>query len=185
MIRSVESGAWRVANYAAFDGAQEDHFTNTTLHLAFTEYCRPVHQTIRGEQDIRVAVLESIISVYDKSEWVADIDFMKVMEILAQCRLASSSTCKTSINDHRLENVAKLGTMVSLDTWDEILDPPKSMAVARAFNNPFARLAVAAVLAQMQMGEKETRQILLCPPHDDVCLTCSQRGDLKDAVLVY
>jgi hypothetical protein len=65
MIRAKDPGAWSVINNNQFDNLQEDYFAGTSLHMSFTEYYRPVDLSFRGEQDMRVALLESIISVHD------------------------------------------------------------------------------------------------------------------------
>ncbi len=67
MVRKVDLEAWKSANYNGFDGTAEDHFTNTSLHLSFTEGSSPVHDGVNrwGRQDSQVFLLESVVSIYD------------------------------------------------------------------------------------------------------------------------
>ena len=53
----------------------EDSFQATSLHLAFAEYEIPLRVSV-GAVDAEAAMLETLVSVYDRERWVADIDVL-------------------------------------------------------------------------------------------------------------
>lgn len=176
MIRQPDPGAWKVINHVAFNNLEEDHFVKTSVHLSFTEYYRPVDLKLHGEQDIRVAVLESVLSVHDSGKWVADIDVLASLGSREFHRVSHSLECEFP---HEEE-------VFSLESWDEILDLPKGTAVVRAKGNPLARLAITAVLIQLHKNKKFSPKIRVCPPRDKMCISCYvKRRKTKDNVLVY
>ncbi|KAF2187672.1 hypothetical protein K469DRAFT_568624 [Zopfia rhizophila CBS 207.26] len=181
MIREVDSGAWKVINNNTFNNLEEDHFARTSLHLSFTEYYRSVDLGLRGEQDIRVAILESVLSVYDTGKWVADLDIIGAMQSARLARIDDiyPRSEKCSIESHDEE-------AVSLENWDEVLDLPIGTSVVRAKGNPLARLAVTAVLTQLHKNKDVVKRIWICPPRDRMCILCLLKTSTsKDKVLVY
>jgi len=179
MIRDIDPGSWKFINNANFNDLQEDHFERTSLHLSFTDFHRPLDLSLRGEQDIRVGLLECIISVHDAGKWVADVDILAAMGSSKIDRVSvSHATDDVCQEDHSKE-------VISLENWDEILDMPSAVSVVRAWGNPSARLAVASVLAQLQNVEP-ARRIRICPPKMKMCLFCFPKAvDSEDCVLIY
>ncbi|KAG4266619.1 hypothetical protein FPRO03_01903 [Fusarium proliferatum] len=74
-IRDVERD-WRVVSHNTFDGKLEDSFQSTTLHLRFTDYVLPIHVGSHGNRDFEVYFLESVVSIHDHGDWVADLDIL-------------------------------------------------------------------------------------------------------------
>ncbi|KAH8691710.1 hypothetical protein GQ44DRAFT_695516 [Phaeosphaeriaceae sp. PMI808] len=176
MIRQPDPGAWKVINHAAFNNLEEDHFAKTSLHLSFTEYYRSVDLKLRGEQDIRVAVLESVLSVHDSGKWVADVDILASLGSLEVQRVSHDFRCQALHEEEA----------VSLESWDEILDLPSGTSVVRAKGNSLARLAITAVLTQLHKSKKFSQKIKVCPPKDRICILCYMKTQkTKDNVLVY
>lgn len=165
MIREIEPGSWKLINNTKFNNLEEDHFRRTSLHLSFTNFYRPLDLSLRGEQDIRVGLLECITSVHDAGKWVADVDILATVRSPKIIRISDQQhMCGSSDDSHSKE-------IISLENWDEILDMPGSISVIRARGNSSARLAVASVLAQLQSKEL-TRKIWICPPKGKICCFC-------------
>lgn len=129
--------SWKVVNHSPFDGQYEDNFAATSLHLHFTGYELPVDIGERGKIDHPAYLLETVVSTYDRGQWVADID---IHQGLSRCAFGWDV-------DVVAENTIK-GDLVSVDSWAEFLDPPVRKSIVRACGNPFARLAIVAVAAQ-------------------------------------
>ena len=138
-VRERSPGDWRVVNHAPFDGKYENNFGSTSLNLAFTGYTLAIDVGERGSLTHEAHIVETVISVYDAGEWVADLDVLKAI----------------SQYEHGWTDHAHTGTkitlppLVSIDNWQEILDNPESSAVVRACGNEQARLAIATVASQL------------------------------------
>ncbi|KAK0702215.1 hypothetical protein B0H67DRAFT_650272 [Lasiosphaeris hirsuta] len=191
MIRTLDPSSWRVIQNAPFDHADEDHFKTTSLHLTFTEYCRPLDLN-RSQQDVQVELLESYISIHEAGKWVADVDILGALtsarvrrlpaEQLSFAHHHSSCVREKGSADHALQDI------ISLDNWDAVLDLPNDVSIVRARGNAMARLAVAAVLIQLQEGNgfRGERQVLVLPPTGDICVRClSERGQIAGKVLIH
>lgn len=55
-----------------------DCFTDTSLHLSFTEYELPVDTGTHGGRDHSAYYLESLVSVCDGQDWIADLDVLSM-----------------------------------------------------------------------------------------------------------
>ncbi|KAK0614705.1 hypothetical protein B0T14DRAFT_499916 [Immersiella caudata] len=192
MIRSLHPSSWRVIQNSLFDHADQDFFGSTTLHLTFTEYCRPLNLN-RSQQDVQVELLESYISVHEAGKWVADVDIFRALASVRVSRLPAGSlhfahhpsSCHGQVTENKTAGESpksniRTQDIVSLDNWDAILDLPNDVSIVRARGNSMARLAVAAVLIQLQQDRDRTgwrgkRQILVLPPTGDVCVKCLGR----------
>lgn len=149
MVREVDVGSWRVANYEPFDGAAQNSFSSTSLHLSFTEGCTPVHDGVSrwGRQDSQVFLLESVVSVFDGGEWVADLDVIGTLQNPMVRRVPTSSAVGMDCRHRDGGAVVKPAReYTSLDSWNEVLDLPREPVVIRANGNWSARLALLAVL---------------------------------------
>ncbi|KAK4442838.1 hypothetical protein QBC34DRAFT_223278 [Podospora aff. communis PSN243] len=194
MIRSHDPSSWRVIQNSLFDHADEDHFGSTTLHLKFTEYCRPLDLN-RSQQDVQVELLESYISVHEAGKWVADVDIFRALGSVRVSRLPAGSldvahhhtSCGKQGCEEKVGGSARntpIQDIVSLDNWDAILDLPSDVSIVRARGNSMARLAIAAVLIQLQQDKNRTggcgeRQVLVLPPTGDICVKClGKQGQL-------
>lgn len=97
-----------------------------------------------GTVDAEVTVLESLMSVYDRQKWTGDIDVVSHFSALehndrfgrfyvdggytppSTCRHAPSSTFTSETFIKRL-GAAHRRRLISIDSWDELLDPPEKL----------------------------------------------------------
>ena len=156
--RKLETDSWELISHAPFDGKIEDSFRNTSLHLSFTQYTMPVNTGDSGGQDIEAYFLESLISVYDRNKWVADLDVLKIIGSTLFRRHTYTKVC-----DHRHDQKPNFD-LISIDNWEELLDREEVLTVVRAHRNPMARLATAAI------SVRQGRPTIILP--DDFCFAC-------------
>ncbi|KAF5231054.1 hypothetical protein FAUST_9495 [Fusarium austroamericanum] len=77
--RRVDESQWVMINHADFDGRLDDAFQQTTLHLSFTRYQLPVKSS-HGYQGVEANFVETLVSVFDREEWVADLDVLRALD---------------------------------------------------------------------------------------------------------
>ena len=77
LIRPL-SDSLRAVEYATFDGKRENNFTSTSLHLSFTPHEFPLDYGASGVIDHQVFYVESVVSVHDSGQWVADLDILGI-----------------------------------------------------------------------------------------------------------
>lgn len=173
LIRKCDPSAWRVIAHTPFDGEPKDSFTHTSLHLSFTPYEMPL--IVRtGTVDAEVTVIESLVSVYDRQKWTGDIDVVKVepafdfesidgtltfsrgVRYLLElpCRHVPSSSTLSSETFIKRIGTAHSRQLISIDSWDELLDPPEKLGsqnigVLRAVGNWQAKLAAFTICIQL------------------------------------
>ncbi|KAJ3548274.1 hypothetical protein NM208_g1088 [Fusarium decemcellulare] len=124
-----------------YDGKCTDKLKGTSLHLSFTNWKFALDWNNTGEIDQQVFLMESVISVQDKGQWVADID---VLELERSEPQVIHFPCDCS----RDEPPPASEDILSLESWEEILDPPPSVGVIRSNGNWVARLAAITILSQ-------------------------------------
>jgi len=190
---------WKFVQHVPFDGNLEDDFTGTSLNLSFTGYKQPLFTGEHGLRDPEIYFLQSVVQVYDKGSWVADIDILKafasaekitkvkkkflirhtevgkVFELatktmdvnkefgaLRQPKRLAGPGCTHSGDG--MDDCSGLGTIKTIDCWDEIIDEPDGISIARAKGNRLARLALSVVAFQ-----KKKRIVIADEP---VCWDC-------------
>lgn len=157
---------WRVANSQDFDGTATDLFDNTSMHLSFTNWERPIEDfSSRGNQDVQLAVMESVISIRERGRWIGDVDVIVALRSPTIYKLPVQEACNHSKSEPPGVHMA------SIECWDELREFPAGNVVVRANGNWLARLATTAFLAQC--AEKrlcDIKRITLCPP--SVCWMC-------------
>ena len=168
MLREYDPNAWPVISTSSFNGQPEDHFAQTTVHLSFTDYNSPLYDGVRGGQDSQVSLLETVVSIHDRGAWVGDIDVLSATRDGLVQKLLPPQGCAHE------SGVTPANEMLSIESWDEILEPPIDSMVVRANGNWIARLAATAVLVQTLKSKPpaDTRagMIVLCPK--SVCWRC-------------
>ena len=184
VIRKSDPGAWRVVTHAPFDGESLDDFANTFLHLSFTDYEMPL--IVRtGVVDAEVTILESLVSVYDRQNWTADIEVVGNMATGFQVDILDCLGCELNSNEsillpkefaRRLEAACRK-RLISIDSWEELLDPPEhlgeaTLGVLRAVGNWQARLAAATVSRQLGY-ETSIRPKDMC---EECLITCISKA---------
>ena len=163
--RKLESDTWELISHARFDGKIEDSFRNTSLHLSFTQYTMPVNTGDYGAQDVEAFYLESLISVYDRDKWVADLDVLKMLgSKLFQRHQFILQYQNTKVCDHRHDQTPNFD-LISIDNWEELLDREEVHTIVRAYRNPMARLATAAI------SVRQGRPTIILP--DEFCFACN------------
>ncbi|KAI0457846.1 hypothetical protein F5B21DRAFT_53627 [Xylaria acuta] len=161
LIREMDLSKWHCVNHGAFDGKLHDSFGSTTLHLTFTDYIFPVDVGNHGHRDFEVYFLESLVQVYDRGDWVADLDVLRTLEQDIAWTVGKTSHWKqpmfSSISECEHVKHAETGRMTqtdhsvltAIDDWNEILDPPNTVSIVRSLDNWLGRLATAAVCRQL------------------------------------
>ncbi|PNP48805.1 hypothetical protein TGAMA5MH_00260 [Trichoderma gamsii] len=169
--RIVDEYVWKTATHALFDGRLDDAFKDTSLHLSFTKYKLPVKFS-HGYQSVEGNFVETLISVLDKQEWVADLDILSAIDESRWERMPSPSKKKCQHEPGEKKPGFKL---TSIDSWDEFLDKPYNSCIFRASNNWLARLSAAALNANLG-----SRTIVL-DTSKSPCWDCL--GDLSNGIL--
>ncbi|KAM5449475.1 hypothetical protein MaudCBS49596_004956 [Microsporum audouinii] len=169
MIKSYGINEWQLLDHEVFDGKFEDNFFTTSLQLSFTEATFPIDVGFSGGQDTEAYFLETLLSVLDSGQWVADIDVLKSLLSLNISRVlpcASVEMGKTSL------------VLTSIDCFAEIIYTPDKPGIIRASKNWQARLATTAICIA-----KGYSVILIS---DSVCWACIEiqvqkaRGERPD-----
>lgn len=190
------STSFRAVTYASFNGRREDNFKGTTLHLSFTSHKFPLDYGVSGIVDHQVFFVESVISVHDSGEWVADLDVLGAFNIRSEFRVPMSRTHRKRQCAHSEGIVdSVLDSMTSIDSWEEVLDTNPSVNIIRAHRNWPARLATSVMLSKtrvmveddeydegegsteigMEQGVENERHFIL-ENGDDVCWVCLYRS---------
>ena len=162
---------WRCVPYAPFDGVIEDNFPETSLHLTFTGDEMPLDVGQTGFKDKEVFLIETVVRAYDRSRWVADLD------LFGPCKSGISKALmkrfwKCSHSETERQNHEVLESLTSIDSWDELLDPPGDIGIVRAQNNWLARQAITAFCVQEEI------QFLLAPGR--ICWACIDEKLIDD-----
>jgi hypothetical protein len=129
--------------HADFDYKRQNNFENTSLHLSFTGWKVPYMSGSVGLIGQDVHFVEAVVAVRDRGVWVADIDVLGSLPKMAGGEV-SKSICSCPIPLSRMES-----EVISIDTWDELLDPPQTAAIVRSHDNWVGRLSTACVAQQM------------------------------------
>ncbi|KAH7327499.1 hypothetical protein BKA65DRAFT_68138 [Rhexocercosporidium sp. MPI-PUGE-AT-0058] len=169
-IRERELENWKQINHHPFRGNLENCFGETTVHLSFSGYDMPLATQENDRYIDRPAnLVETLVSVYERGKWVADLDIilstpLPEAPMLSYVRRVHCVGHQSALqyNDCQkrprftVEEVVKkynLPKTISADNWDEVLEPPRNgILVARAHDNWLARYALTCVC--MQLGFK-------------------------------
>ncbi|KAI1327271.1 hypothetical protein F5Y16DRAFT_421091 [Xylariaceae sp. FL0255] len=160
VIRKPGIDSWQVISHEPFSWETEcqDHFDKTSLHLSFTGYEQPVPSAVHhGAQDTEACYLETLVSIYDGSRKIGDVDILKALKspILHRPGLVlEDEECQHLRRGQRGDRQNKrrktqAPRWICVDSWDELLElPDGSTGIVRAHKNPFARLAAVAACYQ-------------------------------------
>jgi len=139
MIREVKMSDWRGIDRDDFDGEMRDCFESTSLHLSFTGANTPVNQSFSGGQDVEVYMLETLISVRDGGNWIADLD---VFRGIGSVKLQRMGGCQ----GHSHNSVVTAQNLTAIDNWFSLIDAPETpLNIVRAHKNWQARLAATTI----------------------------------------
>lgn len=152
---------WYRCDHKKFDGVMEDHFTSTSLHLSFSQASQAINIDFSGGRDVEAYFLETLISVYDKEAWVAELDVLGAMKSQGLVRrFLKADPCTCSATGEY--------SLIAVDSYPEMFIPPRDWGVIRAEGNWQARLAAASIC--LAAGYK----VVLKPKH--TCWICLQKG---------
>ncbi|KAJ5547777.1 hypothetical protein N7513_005011 [Penicillium frequentans] len=128
-IRQHDLERWHFVNHNPFDGnLTGGMFEGTSLHMSFTGWEGPVSLGPSSYRGMDAYFVETIVSVNDGGEWVGDLDILKGLKDLKMEKI-NSAVIECS---HDPSFAAAGVKMVSIDCWEEILDPPSGFLVLRS-----------------------------------------------------
>jgi len=170
-IRAVDPSRWRAVQHKPFDGQLKDHFKATTTHLSFTQYEVLLVSGELGRVDAEAVLLESLLSVHDSGEWVADLDIIgafRAINLLQRVPQPNSGFCR-HVDSGTGSPDAKL---VSIDRYEELIDSPedlghRTLGIVRTQDNWLARLAATAMSIQQGL------RTLVFPSAPTICWHCA------------
>jgi hypothetical protein len=179
-IRKHDLERWRFINHYPFDGDPSGgRFEGTSIHLSFTGFEAPITLESSSYREMEAYYLETKVAMNDEGEWVADLDILRgLADPRLEVRGLEGKNCAHG------STFANLGLeIVSIDCWEEILEPPNQILVLRSGGSWMARLA--AVSIAYSRGYR-----CICLPTDrPICWACVLSGLQLDAgeiiLLVY
>jgi hypothetical protein len=145
LSRKAKPNEWDLINHLTFDGKAEDSFQQTSLHLALTDYTIPFTMHHEGARDTEAYFQEALISVFDRTEWVADLDCIGSLESPLLTRLP-----QTACTHQKLPVFSSQQQLTCIDSWHELLDRPQQAAIVRSHENWIGRLATTCLSVQKQ-----------------------------------
>lgn len=140
-----EENSWRVVSTTPFNGLPENHFSKTSMHLSFTDYYVPLVQSYdRQGQDSEIHLLESVVSVHHEGIWIGDVDVLGCLlsSFVVRPIYTGSSRCSCDSSPVQMDH------LLSVETWNDILEPPLRESVIRAHGSWVGRLATALIYIQ-------------------------------------
>ncbi|KAK8022288.1 hypothetical protein PG993_013055 [Apiospora rasikravindrae] len=127
---------------------------NTSMHLSFTNWERPLEEfQSGGNQDVEMALIESVLSVRERGWWISDVDVLPALRSRIIHRLSPQqqlSSCGHLSSGHAEPPRAHV---TSIESWDELREFSAGNVVVRTNGNWLARLTVAAYLSQSAQRE--------------------------------
>lgn len=161
-----------------FNGKPENLLDGTSLHLSFTSWSRPLADAAsQGNIDSQGSMMESVISIRYKGEWIGDVDALCSLGCNILHWWSPQPPCSHE------PNAPPKVFMTSLDGWDNLRDLPQGLAVVRAHGNWVARLSAAIYLAESyRQGNRKIERITICP--DKVCWACHE-PDFASNIYIY
>jgi hypothetical protein len=156
---------WNLINHFPFDGKMEDSFYTTSLHLRLTGAELTLDVGRRGNLFDEAKYVDAVVQVYDRGQWYTDINVMTLYTEPGEYILrnwVANSPCVHS-KAERTDYTA-LGSISTIDSWPELIEPPLNLSVVRAHGNWSARLALACFI--------KNRGHPLKIANDDLCWTC-------------
>ncbi|KAL4878202.1 hypothetical protein BJY04DRAFT_229923 [Aspergillus karnatakaensis] len=164
-VREHDVEKWNVVNHNPFDGSSAGStFEGSSLHMSFTGWEGPLR--VRGPSAFRgmeAYNLETQISMYDKGEWVADLNILKSLGSYPGLRACGmhDKQCghNTSISSCGME-------LVSVDCWEELLSPADRPMILRSGGSWMARLTALSI------AYRRGYRCFLLPTNKTFCWTC-------------
>ncbi|KAL2146728.1 hypothetical protein VTI28DRAFT_2563 [Corynascus sepedonium] len=182
VMRDYEVDDWYLYQHHVFYGVLDDSFGGTSLQLSFTGWEQPLNIGTFGGIDVEAYYLETVISVYDRDKWIADLDILETYrsDRLLQTFLAhqscacSSSPAVTEAHARAkpTDGEAKMPLrLISVGNFAEIIAAPSEPGIVTASGNWQARLAAASICIA------KGYRVILKPL--DYCWPCLARTEIN------
>jgi hypothetical protein len=158
---------WYQYDHKEFDGNLDNCFEGTSLHLSFSEAWRAVNVEFSGDRDIDAYFLETLISVYDRDTWIAELDILGALRsdhVMAKFLACKDCNCSPALSSET--------RLTSIDNFAEMIVPPSRPGIVRARGNWQARLAAVSLCVA------KGYQVILKP--EQTCWTCLSKTSLDD-----
>lgn len=163
-MKEAEPEMWKFVRHAPFAAEPENNFEATSLHLSFTGFEAPLDGGNFGNCDTEVFYLETVVSVYDRGLWVADLNILESLQSELLRSLEISGLGSISEGCGHQANTRLMTKLTSVDNWNEFLDKPENGSVARAHRSWLARLALTSI--SVQRGD----HTMVVP--EEICWSC-------------
>ncbi|KIV87743.1 hypothetical protein, variant [Exophiala sideris] len=179
-VKDPQYDNWQSIQHQDFDGRLESSFDRTSVHLSLTGYEQAVDIGEHGFLDKQAYFVEAATEVYERANWITDLDIVKALNSdiganyirrlprrEANCH-QETDVLKCCCCHHAAEerdDYSKVAPITSIDSWDELLDPPDNAGIVRAGKaNWFVRLTAVVLGVQM------LRPVVIAS--DSVCWAC-------------
>ncbi|KAJ2998734.1 hypothetical protein NUW58_g229 [Xylaria curta] len=135
---------WYQYDHNIFTGKMEDCFKGTSLHISFSQASQAVNVNFSGGPDIEAYFLETLISVYSRAQWIAELDVLSSISnpnLKSAAEILRYKTCNCKGHD----STGGGSSIISIDNFAEMLVPPNHPGIIRADGNWQARLAATSL----------------------------------------
>lgn len=182
-IRKHERDRWRFVEHKPFDGELTGgKFEETSIHLSFTPWEEEISIGRTRDQDKEAYYVEAVVSAFDGSEWIGDLDILKGLRNMRLGEDIFSDSVCTSNPPHDPSFSAAGAEMVTIDCWEEILDPPKRFLMLRSSSdtqNRSLRWQWMVRLAAVSIASSKRYECICLPLDRDFCWTCRLQPLMK------
>lgn len=171
-IREHDVERWHFINHNPFDGEScGGRFDGTSLHMSFTGWEGPVSLESSNSQGMEAYYVETVVSINDWGQWVGDIDILKGLR-----NLEVGGPDLAGVKCIHDPSFAMSGLkMISIDCWEEILDPPTGVLVLRSTPATHGRSEHwqwMVRLAATSVGFSRKYKCICLPVDRPFCWTC-------------
>jgi hypothetical protein len=176
LIREPDLKSWKLVQQADFNGILSDSFKQTSLHLSFTDFEVPI-AIKSGAVDAEVVLLEALVSVHDRRQWIADFHDAAASGRYREPFIVTgcSNTCEGPPNKELGQALFQdLGRKLkSINNWDELLCSQDNLlrdeiGVVQTHNNWTSRLAASVIC-----NRKRIPSTVL--PSQPTCAECNKK----------
>jgi hypothetical protein len=174
-IREHDLEKWQFVNHNLFDGnSAGGMFDGTSIHLSFTGWEGPVSLESTNSRGMDAYYIETAVSVNDRGEWVGDLD---ILEGLRHLEIGVPGPTESKCTHDPSFPVAGI-KLISIDCWEEILDPPGGLLVLRSApatlstNDRRGHWQWMVRLAAVSIARSRKYRCICLPVDRSFCWTC-------------
>jgi len=127
MISKPNSDSWRVIEREEYKRQLEDTFSETSLHLSFTNWSDPIctGATGRGRRSTEASLVETLVSVFDRERWIRDLHVLTYLRQGCSQPNHEFFYCHTCNHDLKaLSEDPYPGGIVAIKSWEKFLERP-------------------------------------------------------------